>query len=200
MIEKLLKLLKVKFQGELILKDGTPIVLDGDLAVGVKVSVNGPDGMIPLPAGSYELEGGQIITVDADGVVTDIVEQVETPETPDTNQPVEPETETETVEETVPPTETEEPEVETEMPMPDMMKIIEELTSKISELEKKIGELETKTEGLSSESTNLTSEVNLIKEKAQFPKELSKKSNPDVPTTSAKADVIARIRQIKNNK
>ena len=58
MIEKLIKLLKIKLEGELVLKDGTPIIVDGDLAVGANVSVQSPDGVIPLPDGSYELETG----------------------------------------------------------------------------------------------------------------------------------------------
>jgi len=61
MINKLLKILKIKFIGEVILKDGTPCVLDGDLAIGVGIKVQTPDGMIDLPDGNYELETGQII-------------------------------------------------------------------------------------------------------------------------------------------
>jgi hypothetical protein len=195
MYEKLLKLLKVHLAGELTLKDGTSIIVDGDLAVGVKVSVQGPDGIIPLPAGSYELESGQIITVDENGTITDIVEQVETPETPDNN--VAPE---EVVVEDAAPvdTPTDTP-VETPPMDEKMKKIMDDMMTKIAELEAKIAELETKTSNLSSESVNFTSEINLIKEKALFPKELSKNSTPETTyVVSEKADMITKYRQLKN--
>jgi len=204
MIEKLLKLLKIKFQGELTLKDGTQIIVDGDLAVGAKVSVQSPDGLMELPDGSYELESGQIITVEK-GLITDIVEQVETPEEPDQEPPV--------VEEEAKTPPAEEPKEETppaeEAPPAEDLKT---LATKIAELEAKIKELEAKTSNLSSETEKLTSEteklnsenqkfntdLDVIKQKANFVSELPKSSTPDVSvTTSPLVDKINRIRQLK---
>lgn len=82
MIDKILKILKIKFQGECILIDGTPCILDGDLSVGVGIKIQTPDGIKDMPDGNFELETGQIITV-ASGKITDIVEQVDTEEKPD---------------------------------------------------------------------------------------------------------------------
>ena len=82
MLNKILKYLKIKFQGELKLKDGTPLIIDvEDLDVGASIMVQTPDGkLVDLPNGQYELENSSIITVE-NGLVTDIVDQiVQTPE------------------------------------------------------------------------------------------------------------------------
>lgn len=201
MIQTLMKLLKIKFSGELILKDGTPIIINGDLDVGAKVDVNGPDGIMPLPDGNYELETGQIITVEK-GLITDIVDQVETPENPDVEKPIE-------VEEAKP---VDEPEAKPDEEKPaeetpeDPMKKIED---KLSELEQKIKELEAKTAQLSSDNENLSKDlkdgnekINLdietIKQKASFVKELPKSTSPDVSEhTSPLVDKINKIREMK---
>ena len=89
MFKQLLKLLKIKFEGELSLKDGTPIVLDGELVNGVGVMIQSPDGkLIDLPNGSYELSTSEIITVE-NGLVVDIVEELINKPSPDpgTNMP-----------------------------------------------------------------------------------------------------------------
>ena len=82
MIKKLLKLLRIKFAGEMPLKDGTLIRVDGDVTVGAAVYVQSPDGEIPLPDGSYELESGEILTA-KDGKIETIVDVVDTDEAPD---------------------------------------------------------------------------------------------------------------------
>jgi hypothetical protein len=82
MIEKLLKLLKIKFAGEIPLKDGTMVYVDGDVSVGASVYVQSPDGKMPLPDGDYELESGDILSA-KDGKITAITQVVETPEEPD---------------------------------------------------------------------------------------------------------------------
>jgi len=64
------------FKGASMLKDGTQIVIDGNLEVGVLVYVITTDGNIPLPSGEYELETGEILVVE-DGTIVDILEKVE---------------------------------------------------------------------------------------------------------------------------
>lgn len=83
MLEKLLKLLKIKFEGELTLKDGTPIILDGELGVGVSIMVQAPDGKtMDLPDGSYDLSTGEVITVE-NGLVIDVIEELVNKPSPD---------------------------------------------------------------------------------------------------------------------
>ena len=179
MLNKLLKLLKIRFSGELLLKDGTPIIVSGDLAVGVQVQVNGPDGVMDLPDGSYELEGGDIITVQA-GVVTDIVSQVETPEAPDVEIEI-PIEEAEVPVETPSETPTEDVVVE------DPMKKMEEVMKKLSDLEAKIAELET--------------DIETIMTKTNFSKEISKTKTPELELSSnVNTQMINRIKELKNNK
>jgi hypothetical protein len=191
MLDKILKLFKIRFEGEMILRDGTPIIVSGDFGVGVTVSVNGPDGIIPLPAGSYELEDGTVFTVDENGVITDIVEQVATPEEPDVETPVP--VEEEIIEEPV----VEEPEVEpVETPVVDPM-MIEELINKIKELEAKIKVLEDKTVTLSTQSQNFESELGDIKTKAHFVKEITKNTEVEVTTGNKNIDLINKIKSIK---
>ena len=194
MIEKLIKLLKIKLEGELVLKDGTPIIVDGDLAVGANVSVQSPDGVIPLPDGSYELETGQIITVEG-GTIKDIIDQVEAPEEPDQTPPVEaaePPVEAPPAEEV--PVE-DAPEAAS---MDEVMAKLDELIAKIDSIEAKVGELETKTSNLSSETEKFNSDIELIKTKANFVKEISKNSVPDVGIkTSPVAEKINKFRQLK---
>lgn len=82
MLNKILKYLKIKFSGELKLKDGTPLIIDvEDLDVGASIMIQTPDGkLVDLPNGQYELDNSNIITVE-NGLVTDIIEQVvQTPE------------------------------------------------------------------------------------------------------------------------
>ena len=82
MLNKILKYLKIRFQGELKLKDGTPLIIDvEDLDIGASIMVQTPDGkLVDLPNGQYELENSNIITVE-NGLVTDVIEEiVQTPE------------------------------------------------------------------------------------------------------------------------
>ena len=98
MFEKLKNLLKiVNFQGTIVLKDGTEVILDGDLEVGVKVSVIIPDNNEPvdLPDGEYTLDDDSTMVV-GDGVIVDIIpvkdDEPETDETETENQEETPET------------------------------------------------------------------------------------------------------------
>jgi len=196
MLDKIIKLLKLRFAGEMTLKDGTPIIISGDLTIGVEVKVNGPDGPILLPAGTYELESGQIITVDEKGLITDIVEVVDTPENPDTetgapsvDEPIE-------VEEVKDPV-VEEPKEPTDSGTTTKDMPVVDMETKFKDLEDRIKSLEDKTSKLSEETTKFDTDLELIKNKATFSKELSKNSSPDVATTSPLVDKINRIRQLK---
>lgn len=60
---------------EYTLADGAKVMVD-NLAVGGKVTVEGPEGPIPAPAGDHILSDGQVITLDEAGVIT----QIATPE------------------------------------------------------------------------------------------------------------------------
>ena len=89
MLEKLIKLLKIKFEGTLTLLDGTPIVLDGELDKGVGIMLQSSSGrLIDLPTGSYELSSGEIISVE-NGIIVDVVEELINKPSPDpgTNLP-----------------------------------------------------------------------------------------------------------------
>jgi len=59
--------------GTATLTDGTILTYEGELAVGTMVSIETPEGTLPAPDGSHEIEGGTIITV-ADGIVVEILE------------------------------------------------------------------------------------------------------------------------------
>lgn len=69
------------------LADGNVVMID-NLAVGGKVTVQGPEGEIPAPAGDHILSDGQVITTDEAGVITEI-------QTPNVEVEVEREDETE---------------------------------------------------------------------------------------------------------
>lgn len=127
MFEKLKNLLKiVNFQGTIVLKDGTEVILDGNLEVGVKVSVIIPDNNEPvdLPDGEYTLDDDSTMVV-GDGVIVDIIPVKD--DEPETDEP-----ETENQEETPETPET------TETPETDDVSVEERL----SVLEQKIAELE----------------------------------------------------------
>ena len=131
MIEKLMKLLKiVNFSGDVVLKDGTPIMVDGGLAKGATVKVQLPDATEPmlLPDGEYILEDDNIMVV-KDGTIEDIKEPVEKPEEELTEEVVEQEVEMAVEQPVEQPVET--PEEET----PDLMMIIKDLTARIDALE-----------------------------------------------------------------
>lgn len=105
MFEKLKNLLKiVNFQGTIVLKDGTEVILDGNLEVGVKVSVIIPDNDEPvdLPDGEYTLDDDSTMVV-GDGVIVDIIpvkdDEPETDEPETENQEETPETHDVSVEE-----------------------------------------------------------------------------------------------------
>ena len=58
------------------LVDGTIVKVEGDFEVGKQLVVETEDGDIPAPEGSHETTDGQIISVDAEGVIVSIEEVV----------------------------------------------------------------------------------------------------------------------------
>lgn len=186
MIEKLLKLLKIKFSGEIPLKDGTMIRVDGDVAVGASVYVQSPDGEMPLPDGDYELETGEILSAEG-GKITAITSPIDTEEVPDIEEPVI------VVEEVAAP-------VENELPMEPETEIVinpevEKLKGIIDELIKRLDEIESKVNMKSEVETQLRSELDFIKTKT-LEIEL-KKSKVIEDATITRFDVI---KNLKNNK
>lgn len=121
MFDKLKKLLKiVNFSGVITLKDGSEVMVDGNIEAGSKVSIQSDDEVMPLPDGEYIMEDDSIMVV-SEGVITDVIEA-------NTEEVVEEEVvENEEVVEEEP---TEEP---NEMG---------ELKEKISDLEKRLADLE----------------------------------------------------------
>jgi hypothetical protein len=126
MIEKLKKLLKIhNFSGEIELKDGTIVMVDGSqLEVGAKLFVKLPDNDEPveLPDGEYQLLDDSILVVEG-GIVKDIIE---------------PSIEEEPKEEVVEEVETAEEVVEEE---PKEEVVEEDLTEKIKNLEDRLSAL-----------------------------------------------------------
>ena len=53
------------------LADGNKVMID-NLAIGGKVTVEGPQGPMPAPAGDHILADGQVITTDEAGMITEI--------------------------------------------------------------------------------------------------------------------------------
>lgn len=204
MIEKILKILKIKFQGEVILKDGTPCLLDGDLAVGVGIKINGPDGLMDLPDGNYELETGQIITV-ADGKITDIVEQTDSTESTD-NEVGEVMSKEEPVLEVVMTEEVKE-DIITETVDEGEKEVINEVIAESQPnpydiILEKITQLETKLENLptyTDELTKLKNDVDYIMGKMTLSTELKKSKTIDEKPNEidSRMDIINKIR---NNK
>lgn len=68
---------QLMFEGKL--SDGTIVVSEADeLAAGVVVNILSEDGVqTPMPEGSYSLEDGTVFTVDAEGMVLEVSEEVE---------------------------------------------------------------------------------------------------------------------------
>lgn len=80
--DKILNTLKIyKFNGELRLKDGTFIILDGEFTTGVSISCNTSEGLKSLPDGNYTLEDLRIIFVQ-NGKIKEIIEPLYSEPTP----------------------------------------------------------------------------------------------------------------------
>ena len=79
-LEDAIKALRKKFaepeeeqqvMGDTTLVDGTPIKWDGELAVGVAITLTTPEGEVSAPDGTYELVTGEIIST-VGGVVSEV--------------------------------------------------------------------------------------------------------------------------------
>lgn len=85
--------LEVKL-AQMMLVDGVTVLEADAFEAGKEVFIVTPDGNIPLPVGEYELEGGQILVVAEEGIISEIKEmpseeeEVEEPEA-ETPAPVE---------------------------------------------------------------------------------------------------------------
>ena len=81
--------INLEFQAKLV--DGTIIVSEADaMEVGIAISILAEDGTtMPLPVGNYETEDGVSFTVEEEGVVAEITEQLETEKAELENQVVE---------------------------------------------------------------------------------------------------------------
>lgn len=140
MKNKLWKLAQMLIQFKKYVTDNGVLVIDGDLAEGVEVSVENENGDLePAADGEYELGDNLKISV-ADGKVTQIVEEKEETEEPieePTEEP-EPMAEEPTEEPNNEPDEKDLRIEELEGLLKDRDAIIEELTAKIKELEEEI--------------------------------------------------------------
>lgn len=140
MKNKLWKLAQMLIQFKKYVTDNGVLVIDGDLAEGVEVSVENENGDLePAADGEYELGDNLKISV-ADGKVTQIVEEKEEIEEPieePTEEP-EPMAEEPTEEPNNEPDEKDLRIEELEGLLKDRDAIIEELTAKIKELEEEI--------------------------------------------------------------
>jgi len=184
----------VKFQANAKLKDGTELVIEGDLTEGVAVFVVTDEGNIPLPDGSYELEDGQLITV-LDGLITEVSDApVEDEEPVEEEAEVDPDTETEP---------------DTEVSLEDKIIAIEE---RLSKLEEKLTDVEASAdkskqenedlkknnEDLSKDNDTLTEKVDEFEtqlSKMDGAKPVSKKKSES--TINLSDDVSNRMRAIK---
>lgn len=138
---------------EVTCEDGTTLITDGELEVGVEVFTNGDEGLTPVADNTYEYDG-KLITVEG-GVITTITEKpAETEETPAEETPVEENAEEETpaeevVEET--PAETESTEETAQEVAEVAQEVAEEATEEVVDVEalkNRIAELETLVEEL----------------------------------------------------
>ena len=215
----LLKLLKVKFEGEgLTLKDGTPITINGNLEAGVQVNfltTNGTEK--PLPQGTYTLSTGEQIDVDDKGIITNITATAINNPSPD--NPSNPTQSTDTVQSGLPNSsdalkaekqefKAADPTATTDStPTPDTTPTtdtttnstpsIEDLTKRVDELEKTVKAIQ---ESLATTNTNMLAskeEIEKIKTKATFAKEIINIPSSDTnennilnETTSNVADII----------
>lgn len=138
MKNKLWKLAQMLIQFKKYVTDNGVLVIDGDLAEGVEVSVENENGDLePAADGEYELGDNIKISV-ADGKVTQIVEEKEEEPIEEPIEEPEPMAEEPTEEPNNEPDEKDLRIEELEGLLKDRDAIIEELTAKIKELEEEI--------------------------------------------------------------
>ena len=222
MLEKILKILKIHFQTNLTLLDGTPLKIDGEFDTGVNIYVVTEDGEIPLPEGEYKLSDESIILV-KDGLIYDII-QPSTPETEENNESLDapPETSSDELatqkgnpevsgepvvkEDEMPTTtgttETTEPEVKAEdMPVEDIP--VEEPEPEIDEKDIIIKELVDKVAVLDQAIADIMSKLNMISEKFSAAQPIVKKKEDNTttmdPKLQSKVDLIKRLKSGNKN-
>lgn len=135
------------FKGNALLKDGTELVIEGDVAVGVAVSIVTPDGNKPLTAGNYELENGTLITVDDKGIITDIKE----PETKPAEE--------------VPVEEAEQPAPAPEQPKATVEEQVAKLEERLTKLEETIASITKQESELKQDKEELSKQIKGFEEK-----------------------------------
>jgi len=144
MFDKLSKMLKIfKFAANAVLKDGTEILIDGNLDIGVNIYVVTSDGDQPLPDGEYELGApydGYIVVVEG-GVISNVLEPVE-------DEPVEEEA----------PVEAEDEEAPTEDPTDEIS-----LEDQITSINEKLNSILERLEALETSNADLTKENEELK-------------------------------------
>lgn len=130
MTKNFLKLARLVMRFAEVKTDKSPLIYEGELAVGIEVMVEDEEGnVVAAPDGEYNLEDGRVVVV-ADGKVAEIKEA-----------PVTEETIEEVLEEEAPAKDEKDLRIEElEGLLKDRDAIIEELNAKIKDLESKLNE------------------------------------------------------------
>ena len=130
MTKNFLKLARLVMRFAEVKTDKSPLIYEGELAVGIEVMVEDEEGnVVAAPDGEYNLEDGRVVVV-ADGKVAEIKEA-----------PVTEETIKEVLEEEAPAKDEKDLRIEElEGLLKDRDAIIAELTAKIKDLESKLNE------------------------------------------------------------
>ena len=130
MTKNFLKLARLVMRFAEVKTDKSPLIYEGELAVGIEVMVEDEEGnVVAAPDGEYNLEDGRVVVV-ADGKVAEIKEA-----------PVTEETIKEVLEEEAPAKDEKDLRIEElEGLLKDRDAIIEELNAKIKDLESKLNE------------------------------------------------------------
>ena len=198
MFDKLSKMLKIfKFAANAVLKDGTEILIDGNLDIGVNIYVVTADGDQPLPDGEYELGApyeGYIVVVEG-GVISNVLEPVEDEPVEDTPEEAPVEAEDEETE-----TPTEEPTDEISLE-DQIISINEKLTSileRLEALELSNADLSKENEELKKQNENFSAQVDGFQKKLEITNGAEPiKKKTDVDNTSAFISQSSNVRKLQ---
>lgn len=173
MFEKLSKMLKIyKFAANAVLKDGTEILIDGNMDIGVSVYVVTDDGNQPLPDGEWELGEpyiGYVIVIEG-GVITNILEPVvEDDDMPEEEVEEEVDAEEADTEEETEPSEdeTETDEVSLEDQISKLEELIQSVIDRLDKIEASNDELSKENDDLKKSNEDFSSQVDEFKEKLE---------------------------------
>lgn len=201
MFQKLSKMLGLyKFAANATLKDGTEILIDGDLDVGVKIFVVTQDGDQPLPDGEYELGApyeGNIIIVE-NGQISDVLE----PEAaPNEETPVDEEMADDDNKELV--DENEKISLEDEISalserITKLEEIVNGLLTSHEDLKKENDTLKSSNENLKKENTDFSAEINTFKEKLEKMNGAEPLKKKKVELTDEFSNSNSRLQAIKS--